>query len=266
MITTQLPALILADLRRGLRTTVALTQAASWSEAKSDRALVLEGATGSGKSLAAAWAFQFSRHRARASEAGMTAWPVWCDARLTCALVGHEWRRETEWRQFDAAPLIVIDDVGTEDEPRQMRALLERAWNVASGRVVITTNVAPDAFAARYGDRVFSRVAGSARWAATASKDMRLEAPSSEPYRRPEDETESEWADRREAEELARQEAEEWERNRVTRERAMAELMRRISDLTGATRHAARPDAREDDERRDVLRSQVEMLRERNGV
>lgn len=262
MISTQLPPAILAQLRGSLCRTTTLTEAAAWSESKSDRALVLEGGTGSGKTLAAAWAFQFARRRTRPSEVGTIAWPVWCDARLVCAMVGHEWRREAEWRTFDAAPLVVIDDVGIEDDPKNMRALLERLWNVSSGRLVLTTNVSPDEFSSRYGDRVFSRVAGSARWIATTSSDMRIEAPAGEAFRRPEDETSSEQVERLRAEDEASRAAAEWERTRADRERMTADIMRRVSDITGDKRLRAVDSSASDNERREFLRKQLEGLKE----
>jgi hypothetical protein len=160
---------------------------------------VIEGGTGAGKSLAAAWAHQFTRKRSRPSESGPTAWPVWCDARLVSAMVGHEWRLPDDWRRFDASPLVVLDDVGCEDEPQQMRALLERLWNVSSGRVAITTNLNIDDIGKRYGPRVFSRMITS-RWVECARKE------------------------------------ELWETERLQRERRMADVMARVAEITGAKR------------------------------
>jgi hypothetical protein len=237
MISTQLPKHIMADMRAGLRRTTALLAVASWIEVKSDRAIVIEGGTGAGKSLAAAWAHQFSRNRCRPSESGPTAWPVWCDARLVSAMVGFEYRLPDDWRRFDASPLVVLDDVGCEDEPQQMGALLERVWNVANGRVVITTNLNADDFKRRYGERVFSRVATS-RWVRSADPDFRASPPRGEVFRRPEDETACECVDRIRAEEKAVHEEELWEAERLERERRMTEVMARVAEITGAKRFA----------------------------
>lgn len=261
MISTQPPSAILSNLSAGVRATVALIETAAWCESRTTRALVLEGSTGSGKSLAAAWGHQFVRRRARPSESGLIALPVWSDARLICAMVGHEWRREEEWRKFDAAPLVVIDDVGTETEPLQMRALLERAWNVASGRIVLTLNVSPDDFSARYGERVFSRVAGSSRWVALTCNDMRLYPPPEEPFRRPNDETALEMVDRLRAQNEAAREDDEWERNRPEREQSLASLMSRVSSMAKQKHLPSASPGESDAAARVLLQQQLNRLR-----
>jgi hypothetical protein len=255
MIATQLPPHISALLRTDVRRTTCLAEAAAWSEAKHTRGLVLHGGTGSGKTAAAAWAFQFARHRVRMSESGSTAWPVWCDARLVSAMVGHEWKHEDDWRRFDSAPIVVLDDVGIEREPDSMRALIERLWNVSSGRVVMTTNLDEAAFAERYGDRAFSRVFGTSLWITSADDDMRIDPPSGEKFRRPEDETTSECVARLKLEEDRRREEAEFEASRPKREAYMAEVMAKVRELTSAKRVA--PDL--EDEARVRIRRVVEQ-------
>jgi hypothetical protein len=150
-------------------------------------------------------------------------------------MVGHEWRLPDDWRRFDASPLVVLDDVGCEDEPQQMRALLERLWNVSSGRVAITTNLNIDDIGKRYGPRVFSRMITS-RWVECADHDYRITPPTGEPFRRPEDETACECVDRMHAEEQAARKEELWETERLQRERRMADVMARVAEITGAKR------------------------------
>lgn len=257
MISTNLPAAIATDLRATLRTTIALTEAAAWSESRASRVLVLEGDTGSGKSLAAAWAWQFARRRTRPSESGKYAWPVWCDARLVAAMVGHEWRHEAAWSSFDCSALVVIDDVGIEDKPDQMCSLLERLYNVSSGRAILTTNLGFEDFSRRYGDRVRSRLVGAARWVRCADPDMRIAPPSSEPFRGPDVETPAELVARLKAEEQAAAEEREWEAGRAEREKFWAQEMAKLDGLTEAKR-LPREIHDSDEMTRDFLRKQLE--------
>lgn len=260
---TNIPAKLDRILRSTLLTTTALAETARWVESKSD-VLVIEGDTGSGKSVAAAWAWMFVK--LRTSRTGPVeygemhaapSWPVWVDAPTVASL--QPW--SDQWAAFDRARLVVIDDVGTEEKPERMQAVLERLWNVSSGRAVITTNLTVADFGDRYGARVASRLAGSGAWARCSDCDMRIESPSGEPFRRPEDETASELTARLAAEEVRRQHEIDWEAGRDERERMFASMFSDLSKLTGEKRLRVAPSDASDEERRDLLRRQVEQIR-----
>ncbi len=171
---TSLPPRLSTRLRSGLITVRALTEAANWLEDRRSPAIVLEGDTGCGKSIAAAWCFSFVHYRARYSPMGDRWDPGWCDAPI-CADAVAPW--SDEWSKFDRAPLVVLDDVGTEQKRDRMTTILERLFNVSGGRAIITTNLSPEDFSERYGARVRSRVIGEGTWVACADADMRLRSP-----------------------------------------------------------------------------------------
>lgn len=271
MILTSLPNHIATVLRGGLRSTAATRAVAEWSSDPTWRILVLEGGVGSGKTAAASWGFQFVYDRMTRpgvrtyAEIYSPRWPVWCDARLVCGLVGVEWRYEDKWAAFDTAPLVVLDDVGTEDKPERMTSLLERLFNVASSRAIITTNLDLDDFHKRYGDRVDSRIVGFAQWVQCADADMRVCPPDGAPFARPEDETHSELVARLKAEEERRKIDEEWEAGHEERQRWWAEHMADLARLTGEKRLRVAASGESDEEARERIRRQVEQLQRDRG-
>jgi hypothetical protein len=273
MIQSRLPGAIATELLAGLKAKAAVQVAASWVEAKAPRFLVLEGHPGCGKSLAAAWAWEFvyDRIRNRGPVLGPIAahdpWPVWCDTRLVAAMVGHEWRHEEQWASFDRARLVVIDDVGLEREPDRMSDLLERLYNVSSGRAILTTNLSFETFSARYGERVQSRIIGSARWAQCADPDMRMQRPEGESFPPPQRETAGELVARLKAEEDRKREEAEWEAGEADRERWWTEQMKLITNLGDEKTWRYTSNNASDEERRELLRKQVEQLKtDREGA
>lgn len=267
MIQSHLPDHIGVYIRTGVCTTTALTAAAAWSADREHRFLVLEGHTGSGKSIAAAWAHQFARERV--TRTGVMSyvethtepkWPVWCDARLVCGMVGGEWRNADAWAAFDRASVVVIDDVGTEDKADRMTALLERLCNVSSGRAVLTTNLDFETFSGRYGDRVQSRMVGSARWVRCADPDMRCHVPSGAVFAKPGDETTAELTARLRADEERRRQEAEWQAGQADREKWMAKHMDEMQLLMDKSIRLPPSDS-SDDERREFLRKQVAGLK-----
>lgn len=275
---TSLPDRAAAKLRAGLRNTQATSVAARWIEHGPHDVLVLQGDTGAGKSLAAAWCFTFVRHREFTGFREGVA-PrrdcVWADARVVATL--KPW--DERWRTFDSAPLVVLDDVGTEDSAGAMTSVLERLFNLAGGRAVITTNLAPGPFAERYGDRVASRFAGGALWVATTDVDMRLDAPDGPELPQPNAPTERERAARdaqREAEQREDAAHQQWlEENAGSLDRYRSELRRLTGEqrdrkrrLTVAQTFPEGPSAEEQaivEARRQELRAQVEKLQREGG-
>ena len=139
--------------------------------------LVLAGGTGSGKSVAAAYALAESR-------AGL-----WRTAAQLCRTFAASFGDQFEDQELClTASMLIADDVGSELEQHRERMaatlveLLEhRKRSPRYMRTIITTNLNKKAFAQRYcsgpsGDRLLSRMAKTARiveWIETPDADMR---------------------------------------------------------------------------------------------
>lgn len=234
--------------------TFALRRVCTWYETDSE-SIVLQGGVGAGKTLGAAWIFEFALHRSVMTPTGQRRGPVWCDAPGLAALAPWSDR----WQEYDAASLIVIDDVGTEgtigDAVPRITAAIERAFNVSSGRIVITTNLDRAAFGERYGSRIASRLDGTDAWKASPDPDYRGAAPSGMRWTSPRSPSRREReAAKREEEERQREEA-EFERTAAERlrwaETAKADLAAKLADVDPRRSEA------HDEERREVLRRQL---------
>lgn len=169
---------VTADVRaaliagKGLTQTKALTAAQAWlgSQSAAKPCLVLAGATGRGKSVAAAWV---------AAELG----GVWLTCQRAARLFGAAFGPQYEQQNaaLDAHTL-VVDDVGSEVDdlaPRMCAALIEllEQRKEARYRTVITTNLAGADFKARYPDvRLMSRLSG-VQWVTASGSDLRLVGP-----------------------------------------------------------------------------------------
>lgn len=257
-----LPDKLYNIVHAGLVETYALRSLCEWYETDSE-SIVVQGGTGSGKSRGAAWLFEFALHRAVTTPSGQRRGPIWCDAPGLASVA--PWSEQ--WRSvFDVASMIVIDDVGTEpssgDGPARMTAAIERAFNVSSGKLVITTNLDPEAFARRYGDRVRSRLC-QALWIPTPDPDYRepanaalLEGRRKWPSPRSQSRRERE-ATRRAAEQQAAEDV-EWERTLAERT-ALAEKFQ--AELVEKMRAANEQQVASDADRREALRRQVDELR-----
>jgi DNA replication protein DnaC len=164
-----IPPKLADDLAATVRPTDALRFALAWLESGAD-ILVLQGGTGSGKSLAAAWAFEFAQNRAPMNGMGDRRSPLWFDAGVLASLSQYA---ERVWSAFDNASVIVIDDAGIEPNAERVGAAIERAVNVSTARMLITTNLDPGDFRQRYGERIASRMRGRGKWIRVASPDYR---------------------------------------------------------------------------------------------
>lgn len=262
------PPRLMSLLDSNLTATVALERAAKWAANGPEPMLVIQGDTGSGKSVAAAWAMRFvSIRRSRGVQYGLgdRVDPLWCDARVLCQL--RPW--DEQWAKFDASPLVVIDDVGTEDKPATMVGILERIFNLGGGKSILTTNLDAEAFTSQYGSRVASRIAGFAQWFATSDPDMRIDAPRGEPFPLPGDLTQSEKdAAERRREERAREDEEAqryWAEHSEDIARHRAELRRLTSDRK-TFRIVEDGDDESDNARRQELAAQLEELKKREEL
>lgn len=158
----------------GLRETRALTAVSGWI-AKDDAppVLVLSGGTGTGKSVAAAYALAKARGG------------IWRTAAQLCRTFSASFGEQFEDQELClTAFLLVADDVGAELEPHRERMgatlveLLEhRKRSPRYMRTIITTNLNRNAFERRYGsERMLSRLsreAGIVAWVETREADMR---------------------------------------------------------------------------------------------
>lgn len=251
---TALPPKIEQALVSACRTE-AIDVVLAWIETRRD-ILVLEGGTGAGKSVAAAWAFAHYRHRGRA--------PVWASMPEVATLA--EWKTD-EWEPFDAASLIVLDDLGTERDANRAAMVLERVSNLAAGRCVITTNVPVDEVLSRYGERVQSRIIGAAHWVTLGGRDLRVQPPKGEMAPDPDAKTAAEiaWDDRREqaARDRHNEDIRRWESDQRERDAMLARMNAELAEKTSHRPSAAQIEA-DDNARRQVLAQQVEELRKRN--
>ena len=133
------------QLLAGLDGTDCALVAEQWLGAR-QATLVLAGGVGCGKTQAAAWCVQ---HRGR-----------FVDVARLARMSRYD---EREMAPLELTPVLAIDDLGTEYlDPRGFyQSLLDGLVNArcSEGRkTVITTNLASDAFRARYGPRLWDRV------------------------------------------------------------------------------------------------------------
>jgi hypothetical protein len=131
--------------------------------------LVLLGGTGAGKTLATCWiAQQFGGPRPGWIRAGGLERAGRYDRDL------HQWIAERT--------LLVVDDLGVEFMDGKgaflsvLDELVDAAW-CRNGRLVLTSNLSVEAFAARYESRIWSRICDVGMVGNCGGKDLRRHAP-----------------------------------------------------------------------------------------
>ena len=155
-----------------LEETTALVQARAWRSAAAPL-LVLAGDVGTGKSLAAA--VVLGEHRASLGRSNpwgrveLPAWMGWIHAPHLCRY--QPW--DPIMRELDYAPMLVLDDLGEEDETPRVKASISALLTTRAAAAlptIITTNVEQSVFRKRYGERIVDRLRGAgldgnrARW------------------------------------------------------------------------------------------------------
>jgi DNA replication protein DnaC len=140
----------------GLAETPALRAVREWL-ASSAPVLVLSGGTGTGKTVAAAWAL--------GSRVG--AFQVLRATRLGAAFERWQTDREDNVEPLRlSVPTLLVDDLGTEPiEDRRTVSAIDEVFDARQShvRTVVTTNLTREQIRARYSDRVLSRLAQNAR-------------------------------------------------------------------------------------------------------
>jgi DNA replication protein DnaC len=135
---------------------------------RAPRTLVLQGATGCGKTVAACWALAQHRHggRIRSASAVAMLWP------------STRWQADAEREALIGCGVLVLDDVGAEHASRRewvavaMRDILELRQREQL-RTILTTNLPRRQLEQAYGDeRVTSRLS-EALWVTDPGRDLR---------------------------------------------------------------------------------------------
>ena len=175
------PRTLVSRLAEPLDVTPALESVQAWLDS-GELTLVLGGAVGTGKTIAAC--FAFTQHR-RKWDVFMYApgdippdWR-WCGG-LFAPLADFQNRSlwDDEDRDFRdraaATSLLVLDDVGSErgDGASAIQSLISSRM-AAGRRTVITTNLPGEAFRVRYGARVLDRIRESGTFVNTGAKSLR---------------------------------------------------------------------------------------------
>lgn len=145
----------------------ALTEARAWFETRAKTScLILSGQSGCGKTVAA--------QALIAAHGGL-----WLDKNDAIkAFTGYFGEAAERVVAAVDAPLLVIDDVGTEDDPKRMTNILielfDKRMSAKLSPWVITTNSTHREFADRYQSaRLRGRLRQDAEWIALTDQDMR---------------------------------------------------------------------------------------------
>lgn len=125
--------------------------------------LVLAGRVGTGKTTACAWAM------AHADDDSWGERNIVVRARNLAQLSRDHSDNYPVQNQFEDAPLVIVDDVGTEGRADALAAalydLIDRRIHSCGKRTVLTSNLVPHRFCKHIGDRrVVDRLRQFARW------------------------------------------------------------------------------------------------------
>lgn len=146
------------------------------------RVLVLAGAVGRGKSLAACWLLAMGPRRPYPHPGGYdTTWPAELAPRFVAArrLARLDTYRSRELDVLERCSVLVVDEVGGGDVG-SASSWAERLDSLVSARydaaldTILTTNLGRDEFREAFGERLFDRVSGSAgTWEEFAGPSLR---------------------------------------------------------------------------------------------
>jgi DNA replication protein DnaC len=161
---------ILALVQAGLKDTAATDAVTEWARTKS-WCLLLLGGVGCGKSTAAAkHALDFARANPNRTL------PLWARAVESSRMSAFGDSAEDRFASWRVTPLLVMDDLGTE--------LMTATWQQALDDVldwryqhslptILPSNLSPEEFKKRYGDRISDRIREDGTVRQLDSKSMR---------------------------------------------------------------------------------------------
>lgn len=121
---------------------------------------VLSGRPGVGKTVAAIWG---AWHYGEAVE------PPWF---VTGAALARSSRYDADRKRLLGAPSLILDDLGVENSPADIDELVD-AFYSEQRDLWLTTNLAPAAFAEKYGERVVDRLREAGRFVPITGPSMR---------------------------------------------------------------------------------------------
>jgi hypothetical protein len=121
---------------------------------------VVTGRPGVGKTVAVIWS---------AWHYGESFEPPWF---VTGAALARSSRYDADRRRLLAAPSLILDDLGVENSPADIDELVD-AFYSEQRELWITTNLAPAAFAEKYGERVVDRLRETGRFIPITGASMR---------------------------------------------------------------------------------------------
>lgn len=161
-----LPPPLRADLESGsFDSGMALPRAAKrWAES-TVRVLVMRGGVGCGKSVAAAYACT------------LVSGSQWLRANGFISAVLHSYDESSPKL---SRTLVVVDDVGQERDHSQLDHAMCEFLDMTATRLVVTTNLTPEAFAGLYSDRLVDRLGQYAVDISTGAKSLRRPASKTE--------------------------------------------------------------------------------------
>lgn len=155
----RLSALVTSELQQ----TEALRAVADWDRRRGAWCLLLIGGVGCGKSTAAA--SHFVEVGVRWLEIGASlssrARPIWARASEEAGRSAFGAEADVRRDAFRRSCLLVLDDLGVEMSTNPWSQLVDDVMDYRyqhSGRTVITSNLDPNAFKARYGERISDRI------------------------------------------------------------------------------------------------------------
>lgn len=144
--------------------------------------MVLAGPMGVGKTVAASYVVANGRPKRLTGPWTSLECPrmLHVEAILTASQLPAGGEADTKTRrELARAQILVIDDLGLERDPkRKMGTYLENLINVrygGDGWLVLTTNLPPDDFKRRYGERIYDRLRQRAEWFEIAHGSLRGE-------------------------------------------------------------------------------------------
>lgn len=159
-----------ALVRDELRDTAAIQAARRWCRSRGRAWLMLAGPVGCGKTVAAADTVAFGPDGS-----------MWLRADALCRVFSSSYsEQQTQQQRARTVELLVIDDLGCENDPARMLGvlldLLDHRKSAHRRPTIVTSNLTRRALQERYPDtRLASRLVESVEWIGLVGSDLRRE-------------------------------------------------------------------------------------------